>query len=450
MLEAWIDNDPEPDAHIEVLEHLVERLLAEEAAGPQWWRLTDSAVLAELERLQVELTRLQARRLALLAEAEKREATLRLTGLPTAGWLSDHNTHGARSAREEVRLAIRLTQQPLVAGAMARRTLSIEQAAAITSGVERLPDGLGQEQRRQVEQHLVELGREFGPYALARLANRAVEVVAPEIAEDADRRALDRMAAAQQRGRFLTWHHDPDDGSLLLKGKLPAVAGQKLVGLLRAIATNQRNSAALAGLEVDRSQANADALVVIAEHFAGCRTSRRRSGERARVLVRIDYDTLLSRLGAATLVEPDQPLSPREARLLACDAAILPMVMGSTSSVPLDVGRSRRLFTGTLRDLVLSRDQGCAFPGCDRSPAECDIHHPTPWWAGGATSLHNAVTQCSYHHHLVEPDPHQPPETQWAIRFDEHGFPEFGAPEGLNAPPGQRRWRQHHRYATLR
>jgi hypothetical protein len=446
----WIDNDPEPDAHVELLDRMIERLLAEEDARPQWWRLTDKAMLAELERLQCELATLQARRLSLLAEAEKREATLKLTGLPTASWLTDHNTHFAKTARDEVRLAVTLEQQPLVRDAFSRGGLSIEQVKVISTGINRLPEELDSDQRERVEDHLVRLGAEFGPSGLARLVNRAVEVVAPQVAEDADRKAVERMEAEQQRGRYLTWHHDPDDGSVVLRGKLPAVAGQKLIGLVRVLATSQRKSAALVGVEVSRPQANADALVVLAEHVTGCTASRREGAERARLLVRIDLDTLLAGLGTATLVDNGQPISAREARLLACDAGILPVVMGNTSSVPLDVGRKKRLFTGTLRNLILARDQGCAFPGCDRAPAECDLHHPHPWNQGGRTSYTNGVTVCSYHHHLVEPDPNAPPGSQWAIRYDTRGNPEFGAPEGLGAPPGQRRWRQHHRYTTLR
>jgi hypothetical protein len=257
------------------------------------------------------------------------------------------------------------------------------------------------------------------------------------------------MEAAQQRGRYLTWQHDPDDGSLVLRGKLPAVGGQKLVGLIQALAASQRKSAALAGVDVEKSQANADALVTLAEHYAGCRKARRSGGERSRLLVGIDYDVLCGRLGTATLVDTGQRISARQARLLACDAGILPAVMGNKDSVPLDVGRTKRLFTGPLRELVLARDQGCAFPTCDRQPAECDVHHTTPWNMGGATSYTTGVTVCTFHHHLVEPDPAKPPGTQWAIRYDTRGNPEFGAPEGLGAPPGQRRWRQHHRYTTL-
>lgn len=231
--EWWIDTDPEPDAHVELLDRMIERLFADDDAGPQWWRLGDDAVLGELERLQAELTRLQGRRLALLAEAEKREATLRLTGLPTASWLADHRTHTARAAREEVRLAVRLEQQPLVAQALGEARLSLEQARVISTGVDRLPEGLDAGQRERVEAHLVELGREFGPYGLSRLVNRAVEVVAPEIVEDADRRAVERLDVAQQRGRYLSWLHDPEDGSLVLRGRLSVVAAQKLVGMIR-------------------------------------------------------------------------------------------------------------------------------------------------------------------------------------------------------------------------
>ncbi|MCB0913708.1 MAG: HNH endonuclease, partial [Propionibacteriaceae bacterium] len=81
-----------------------------------------------------------------------------------------------------------------------------------------------------------------------------------------------------------------------------------------------------------------------------------------------------------------------------------------------------------------------------RAPAECDAHHIIPWHAGGATSIDNGVLVCEHHHHLVEPNPNRPPGTRWVIRLDARGHPEFGAPEGRGAPPGQRRWRQHHRY----
>lgn len=411
------------------------------------WRFTDGALVGELERTQRELSRLQGRWLALLAEAERREATLRVAGLPTPSWLTERNTHGARAARDEVRLAVRLDAQPVIANALETARLSLEQARVITGGLDRLPEELDAGQREAVAAHLVELGREFGPYGLARLVNRAVEVIAPHVGEDADHRAVERAEKIQQRTRYLTWRHDPDDGGVLLSGKLPAVAGERLVGVLRALGAKARKSAALAGEELSRGQGHADALTQLADHYSGCGRPPRLGADRPRIVVRIDYDTLRGRLGTATLLNTGSAISAHQARVLACDAGILPAVMDGRS-VPLDVGREKRLFGSHLRALLIARDQGCAFPGCDRQPAECDAHHRTPWHAGGVTSLDNGVLVCGFHHHLVEPDPSRPPGTQWMIRMDARGHPEFGAPEGRGASPGRRRWRQHHRYRT--
>ncbi|MFT4110039.1 DUF222 domain-containing protein [Propionicimonas sp.] len=411
------------------------------------WQLTDQALLAELEATQQRLSRLQGCWLALLADVEKREATLKLAGLPTSSWLVDRNTHSARAAREEVRLAAQLDAQPIVADALGQGCLSVEQARVIAHGLDRLPDELDGAQRREVAAQLVEFGQQFGPYGLARLVNRAVEVVAPEVVEDADRRAVERTEREQRRARYVTWRKDLD-GSLVLSGRLDAVSGEKLVGVLTAVGANVRKTAALAGQEISRAQAAADALVRLVDHYAGCTKLPRRGADRPRILVGLDHDVLCGQLGTGTMLNTGEQISAQQARVLACDAGILPMVMGG-DSVPLDVGREKRLFTGHLRSLLIARDQGCAFPGCAAGPAECDAHHRKPWSAGGETSLSNGVLQCTFHHHVVEPVPGASPETQWQIRLDARGYPEFGAPEGVGAPPGQRRWRQHQRYQTM-
>ncbi len=290
------------------------------------------------------------------------------------------------------------------------------------------------------------MGREFGPYGLSRLVNRVVEVVAPEVAEDADRRAVERIEAEQERDRYLSWRKDAD-GAFVFRGKLGKVAGQKLVGVLRSLASRQRKAARAEGIEMSWTRAQADALVELASHVGSCQRLPRLGADRPRVLVGVDLDVLTGRLGTATLLNSGDRISAGEARLLACDAEILPVVMGG-KSVPLDLGRRRRLFTGHLRALLIRRDQGCAFPGCDKGPEECEAHHIVAWFLGGRTELRNGVLLCAFHHHLVEPNPNGPPDQQWQIRLNHNGTPEFGAPVGLGAPPGQRRWRLHHRYAS--
>ena len=436
--------DPCPDDASLVLDALIAS--AGDADELEPWRLTDKGLLTELERTQLAATRQQARWLALLAEAERREVTLRQVGLPTAGWLADRNSHWARSAREEVRLAVRLDAQPRVAGAMAEGALSLEQATVIVRGLDRLPPDLDAEQREAAAIRLVELGREFGPYGLSRLANRIVEVVAPEVAEDADLRAIERVEAEQARERYLTWSKDAD-GAFLLRGKFGKVAGQQLVGALRSLASRQRKAARAAGEEMSWTQAQADALVELADHFGSCKRLPRLGADRPRILVGVELDVLKGTLGIATLLNTGDRITAGEARRLACDAEILPVIMNG-KSVPLDLGRKRRLFTGHLRALLIRRDQGCAFPGCDRGPEECEAHHIVSWFLGGRTELSNGVLLCTFHHHIVEPNPNGPPDRQWVIRLNSRGDPEFGAPVGAGAPPGERRWRLHHRYAS--
>lgn len=437
--------DPCPGEAAQVLDAIVASLGYVPAGELEPWRLTDRRLIAELAAAQVQATRAQARWLALLAEAEAREATQREVGQQTANWVTNQNTHWARSARDEVRFAVRLAEAPAVGAALGRGQLSVEQARVIVTGLSRLPSELDAGQREQVAEHLVGLAGEFGPYGLSRLANRAVEVVAPEVGEDADRLALERIEAEQHRDRYVSWRRDPD-GAWILRGKLGKVAGAQVVGLLRAIASRHRSAALLAGEEISHNQAAADALVILADHYSSCGEAPQYGADRPRVLVNIDYDTLMGMLGTATLLNTGDRITAGEARRIACDAEILPVVMGG-DSVPLDVGRAQRLFTSTLRQLVIRRDQGCAFPGCDRGPAECQVHHIISWLLGGVTSLSNGVMLCTFHHHVVEPDP-KDPNAGWLIRLDSAGNPEIAAPPGRGAPPGERRWRQHHRYRT--
>ncbi|XAS75564.1 DUF222 domain-containing protein [Dermatophilaceae bacterium Sec6.4] len=162
----------------------------------------------------------------------------------------------------------------------------------------------------------------------------------------------------------------------------------------------------------------ADALLRLVETAAGVLdgTAPRPVGETggtAKLVVTLDYNTLLARLRDADKLPGYLPGIGRTAdgdlidagtlRRLACDADLIPMVLGGASQ-PLDVGRARRLFTGGLRAAVIHRDHGCTFPDCDRPPDWCDAHHVTPWWTGGETTLTNAALLCARHHTIVHRD----------------------------------------------
>jgi hypothetical protein len=77
--------------------------------------------------------------------------------------------------------------------------------------------------------------------------------------------------------------------------------------------------------------------------------------------------------GTGTL-DDGHRLNPAHVRRLACDAAIIPIVLGGDGQ-PLDVGRSRRLITGPLRRTLTARDHGCCFPACERPARWGGRHH---------------------------------------------------------------------------
>jgi hypothetical protein len=126
-------------------------------------------------------------------------------------------------------------------------------------------------------------------------------------------------------------------------------------------------------------------------------------------------------------------LSAATIRRLACDAEIIPAVLGGQGEV-LDVGRARRLVTAAIWIALVLRDRHCAFPGCDRPPVMCHAHHIWHWILGGGTKLSNLVLLCGHHHRTIHDSP-------WEVRLnpDDHK-PEFLPPP---KPDAEQTWTRH-------
>lgn len=89
-----------------------------------------------------------------------------------------------------------------------------------------------------------------------------------------------------------------------------------------------------------------------------------------------------------------------QARRLACEATIIPAVLG-TSSQPLDLGRTARLYSKAQRIALGLRDGGCTAKGCETSASGCHAHHDDPWSRLGLTDLTNGRLLCPRHHRLA-------------------------------------------------
>ncbi|GAB3436697.1 hypothetical protein GCM10027517_07140 [Phycicoccus ginsengisoli] len=118
------------------------------------------------------------------------------------------------------------------------------------------------------------------------------------------------------------------------------------------------------------------------------------------LVVTIGLDALTRRCRGAGLTFGDQVLTTDTVRRLACDAEVVPVVLGSRGEV-LDQGQAKRLFKrGQIRHLWL-RDRRCTFPGCSKPARWTDAHHLVHWADGGATDVGNAALLCRAHHTVV-------------------------------------------------
>jgi hypothetical protein len=123
---------------------------------------------------------------------------------------------------------------------------------------------------------------------------------------------------------------------------------------------------------------------------------------RAEIVVHVDLETLQHGLHAGgtcrTALGADLPVET--VRRLACEAEILPVVLDGRS-VPIDVGRSKRLATIHQRRALEAIHPTCAIPDCEVIFDHCNVHHIEYWENGGPTDLNNMVPLCSRHHHAA-------------------------------------------------
>ncbi|MET9268197.1 DUF222 domain-containing protein [Kribbella sp. NPDC003557] len=174
-------------------------------------------------------------------------------------------------------------------------------------------------------------------------------------------------------------------------------------------------------------------------------------GAKATITVTIDFEDLKAATADAIgRTVYSGGLSAATIRRLACDANIIPLVLGSNSE-PLDVGRRERLVTKAMRRALDARDRGCVV--CGAPPIMCDAHHLLSWIDGGDTKISNLALLCRRHHtdvhrghwhititngavHVTRPTWAEPPPT---VTPAQHPTPPDTRPRGTAPPEAQPR-----------
>jgi hypothetical protein len=413
----------------------------DELAGAELWALSGgelTGAVVELHRLEC---RVQAQLSRLVAEVDVRGAAVELGAPSTASWLMWGLRMHPGAAKRAVRDARALHCDPaspllpvavgepgedpaqpgrlrVTRAAFADGSLSGEQVSEIVTALDVLPIEVDRDTRARGEVFLVEQARTRGPHELAKLAKRLLHTLDPE---RGDRLELLEQAQAAGQGLVITKR---SRGGFRLRGELDDELGARLLAALDPLAAPRP---ATDGTPDQRSvpARNADALADLLQIAMSSDLLPTSGGARPTVVVTVDLATLQCQLASAGgELRWAGPISAQAARRLACDAGIIPAVLGAAGE-PLDVGRLSYPVTAAIRRALELRDGGCAFPGCQRPPSWCAAHHNVHWADGGITALSNLVLLCDRHHVVVH---HQ----GWTVRIGEDGLPEFTPPPWID------------------
>ena len=343
--------------------------------------------LARADALEREITDLCAqinaasyRLLQLVAELDD-EAPWGAWGLTSCShWLNWRCGIGMNSAREKVRVAHALKQLPQISASFATGELSFSKVRAVT----RIADP-------ENEKELLELARHATAAQVEKLVRAYRSVGRVEERE---------LAAAQHTARELTYYHD-DDGSLVIRVRLPAEEGAIVLQALNAAMDahyaeqNKEEPDDVTAVTSETSnrfaQRRADALITMAETTLRNGPEPLSATDRYQVVVHVTAETLAANETGRCELENGQSLALDTVRRIACDSSLLRITLDGAGN-PLDIGRKTRAIPPALRRALQARDGNCRFPGCNHR--RVDAHHIRHWADGGDTSIDNLVLLC--------------------------------------------------------
>jgi hypothetical protein len=394
------------------------------------WSLSDKDAQGLLRMVHQVRSRVDELALRLIDEVTGRRSGERSGATSTRAWLRCELQMSPVEAKRVVELAAALAGSlELTRAALAAGDISGDHAAVVAKVIDTLPVGLGADALDRAERRMLEWCRDFDPSDVARLGRRLWEAVDPEGAEAREAKALERQEREARRKRHLSFGSD-GFGLHHLRGQFDPESAAVIAAALDGLAKPLPSTA---GGPDPRTpgQRYADALVEVCRRQLTTGELPKQGGEKAQVVITMRLDQLRSRVGSG-LLDTGDALSPATVRRLACDAGLVPAVLG-TDGQPLDLGRTARTFTPAQRRALGLRDgHGCGFPGCDRPIAWCDAHHIVHWIDGGLTDLANGVLVCSYHHTLIH-------QGDWTVRMAADGRPEFIPPGWIDPERKPRR-----------
>jgi hypothetical protein len=334
----------------------------------------------------------EAARVAILAEALGRGVVAESDCPSATSWVirwAPSFRSGGAAQLVAVAQATRAVRNAGLAAAVLGARVGVRNAAVALAEMDKLRPRLRDEALEAVWEGFITIATDHGPKEIRALRD---QLIATNGRQGEFQARHDQLKA----GIALSQPFD-DDGMAEYRLRLDPEGSQVLEAILGPLSA-PRPTPACPDLR-SSDQRRGEALIEI------CRRAAAAGGAaptttKAAVFVTVDLKDLRAGTGAGTTLLTGQLLAPETIRRIACDAAIIPVVLGTHSEV-LDIGRARRLFTpGMLRAMWL-RDKGCTIPGCGAPPFWADAHHLIHWVDGGPTALTNGALLCGRHHTIA-------------------------------------------------
>jgi Domain of unknown function DUF222./HNH endonuclease. len=333
----------------------------------------------------------EAARVALLGEALSRGVVAGSDAPSAAAWVIQWapSFHAGGAAQlVTVTHATRAVRNVGLAAAVLGARVGVRNAAVALVEMDKLRPRLTDEAVEAVWEGFLQIATDHGPREIRGLRDK---LIAAHGHEGEFQRRQDQL----KHGVSLSQPLD-DDGMAEYRLRLDPEGKEVLEAMLGPLSA-PKPTPACSDLR-NSDQRRGEALVEI------CRRAATAGGHapvttKAAVFVTVDLQDLQARCGAGSTLS-GQLLAIETIRRIACDALIIPAVLGTHSEV-LDVGRAKRLFTPAMLRAMWVRDKGCTIIGCTAPPQWADAHHIIHWVDGGETSLLNGALLCGRHHTIA-------------------------------------------------
>ncbi len=297
-----------------------------------------AAVVGDLDQLRALA---EAGLIVAAAEAEQRGVIEQSQCASTAAWVRDAAWHLQTGGSAAVAKCVAILRRHDLGGLPdAVRSTDVTPSVAVTVAAEfdKLAARLPVAAHEKVLDLMIDIGAEHGCSAVKQLHQ---EILA-RWGEDGE-----FQGEQDSRKRYVDLSPGRDDGGIYRYELTVDAEGRAVLeAAIGPLSKPQPEPDGTVDLRpVGRRRGEALIEVCRRAVAAGDRPS---TNSKAAVYVTMTLDELRNAMGAGTVVgslDNGSLLGPETVRRIACDAAIIPVVLGSDSEI-LDVGRTQRLFTG--------------------------------------------------------------------------------------------------------